>query len=126
MGAFLYKMKNTESNLKKLIDIGRALSREKNIDFLLEKILIEAKIISNSDGGTVYLITDDDKKLSFKIIRTDSLNFKWGGSAAPVPDSIYPVKIYQDDGSHNRHNVVSLCAFEGKTINIDDAYTNKK
>ena len=86
-------MKNVENNLKKLIDIGRALSREKNIDFLLEKILIEAKIISNSDGGTVYLVTDDNKKLSFKIIRTDSLNFKWGGSEEPVPDTFYPVKI---------------------------------
>ena len=37
MGAFLYKMKNTENNLKKLVDIGRALSREKNINILLEK-----------------------------------------------------------------------------------------
>ena len=114
------------SNLKKLIDIGRALSREKDIDILLEKILLEAKSISNSDGGTVYLISDDNKKLSFKIIRTDSLNFKWGGSEAPVPDSIYPVRIYQEDGTANKHNVVSLCAIENKTINIKDAYTDTR
>jgi len=119
-------MKNIENNLKKLIDIGRSLSREKNIDILLEKILIEAKTISNSDGGTVYLVTDEGKKLSFKIIRTDSLNFKFGGSATPVPDSIYPVRIYQEDGSLNKHNVVSLSAIEGKTINIEDAYTDKR
>ena len=120
------KASKNNSNLKKLIDIGRALSREKDIDILLEKILIEAKIISNSDGGTVYLITDDDKKLSFKIIRTDSLNFKWGCSEAPVPDTIYPVKIYNKDGSVNNHNVVSLCAIESKTINIKDAYSDKR
>ena len=53
---------NSSSNLKKLIDIGIALSKEKNIEILLEKILTEARIISNSDGGTVYLMNDDDNK----------------------------------------------------------------
>ena len=126
MGAFLYKMKNTENNLKKLVDIGRALSREKNINILLEKILVEARIISNSDGGTVYLVIDDGKKLNFEIMHTESLNIKFGGSSTSVPDAIYPVKIYNDDGTENVHNVAAVCALEGKTINIDDAYTNKK
>jgi len=126
MGAFLYRMKNTENNLKKLVDIGRALSREKNINILLEKILIESRIISNSDGGTVYLVIDDGKKLNFEIMHTESLNIKFGGSSDPVPDAIYPVKIYNDDGTKNVHNVAAVCALEGKTINIDDAYTNKK
>ena len=52
------------NKLNKLIDIGIALSKEKNINILLEKILNEARVISNSDGGTVYLVTQDDKKLS--------------------------------------------------------------
>ena len=119
-------MKNTENNLKKLVDIGRALSREKNINILLEKILIQARIISNSDGGTVYLVTDDGRKLNFEIMHTESLNIKFGGSSSSVPDTIYPVKIYNDDGTENIHNVAAVCALEGKTINIDDAYTNKK
>jgi len=126
MRAFLYKMKNTDNNLKKLIDIGRALSREKNINILLEKILIEAKIISNSDGGTIYLVIDDGKRLNFEIMHTESLNIKFGGSAEPVPDIYYPVKIYNDDGKKNINNVAAVCALEGKTINIDDAYTDKK
>tara|TARA_B100000029_G_scaffold514204_1_gene616142 strand:- start:157 stop:1737 length:1581 start_codon:yes stop_codon:yes gene_type:complete len=119
-------MKNTTNNLKKLIDIGRALSREKNIDVLLEKILIEAKVISNSDGGTIYLVIDDGKKLNFEIMHTESLNIKWGGTSDPVPDTIYPVKIYNDDGEKNIHNVAAVCALEGRTINIDDAYADKK
>ena len=119
-------MKNSESSLKKLIDIGIALSKEKNINILLEKILNEARIISNSDGGTVYLIEDDGKKLNFEIMHTESLNIKFGGSSKPVPKTIYPVKIYNDDGSANMHNVAAVCALERKTININDAYTNKK
>ena len=54
---------NSSSNLKKLIDIGISLSKEKNIDILLEKILNEARIISNSDGGTVYLVNDKEVTL---------------------------------------------------------------
>jgi len=119
-------MNNTQNNLKKLIDIGIALSKEKNINILLEKILNEARVISNSDGGTVYLIIEEGKKLNFEIMHTESLNIKFGGSSKPVPDTIYPVKIYNDDGTKNIHNVAAVCALEGKTINIDDAYTNKE
>ena len=118
--------KNTSSNLKKLIDIGLALSREKNIKILLEKILNEAKTISNSDGGTVYLVIDDNKKLNFEIMHTESLNIKFGGSAKPVPSSFYPVKIYNEDGSKNLNNVSAVCALKNKTINIHDAYENKE
>ena len=119
-------MNNTQNNLKKLIDVGIALSKEKNINILLEKILNEARIISNSDGGTVYLVTEDGKKLNFEIMHTESLNIKFGGSSPSVPDAIYPVKIYNDDGTQNIHNVAAVCALESKTINIDDAYTNKE
>ena len=111
--------------LSKLIDIGIALSKEKNINILLEKILNEARVISNSDGGTVYLLTDDNKKLSFEIMQTESLGIKFGGSSEPVPDYIYPVKLYNDDGTKNINNASSVCALEGKTINIKNAYENK-
>ena len=117
---------NSSSNLKKLIDIGTALSKEKNIDILLEKILTEARIISNSDGGTVYLINDDDTKLNFKIIHNKTLNFNYGGSSEPVPESIYPVKLYNQDNTKNLNNVSAVSALEKRTINIEDAYKDKQ
>ena len=116
---------SNSNKLSKLIDIGIALSKEKNINILLEKILNEARVISNSDGGTVYLISDDNKKLNFEIMQTESLDIKFGGSSEPVPDYIYPVKLYNDDGSKNINNASSVCALEGKTINIKNAYENK-
>ena len=119
-------MNDTKNNLKKLIDIGIALSKEKNINILLEMILNEARVISNSDGGTVYLLTNDETKLNFEIMHTESLNIKFGGSSMPVPDTIYPVKIFNDDGTKNINNVAAVCALEGKTINIDDAYINEE
>ena len=117
--------KNTESgNLQKLINIGRALSREKNISILLEKILIEARNISNSDGGTLYLIKDDNR-LNFEIMHNESKNIFYGGSSEKVPDYFYPVKLYVD-GNPNLNSVSAVCALEAKTINIKDAYTDKK
>ena len=121
-------MNNNSSslNLKKLIDIGIALSKEKNIDVLLEKILNEAKIISNSDGGTVYLVNDNDTKLNFKIMQNESLNIKFGGSSNPVPESFYPVRLYNKDKTKNLNNVSAVCALENRTINISDAYIDNE
>ncbi|MFQ6612141.1 MAG: hypothetical protein ACE5D2_03455, partial [Fidelibacterota bacterium] len=52
-------IQNLEQQIRNLSDIGLALSKEKNMDKLLEMILLEAKRISNSDGGTLYMMTDD-------------------------------------------------------------------
>ena len=89
-----------------------------------KKILNEARVLSNSDGGTVYLVTDKNQKLSFKIMQTESLQIKYGGSAEPVPDYIYPVRLFNEDGTKNLNNVSAVCALKGKTINIKDAYVN--
>ena len=93
--------------------------------FINSSMPIVLLTIANSDGGTVYLISDNDQKLSFEIMHTLSLNIKFGGSSDPVPESIYPVKIYNDDGSKNINNVAAVCALENKTINIKDAYSDK-
>ncbi|MFQ5783708.1 MAG: HD domain-containing phosphohydrolase, partial [Alphaproteobacteria bacterium] len=55
-------MSEGERRYQKLVEIGVALSAEKNLDRLLEIILIEAKNIANADGGTIYLReTESDK-----------------------------------------------------------------
>ena len=115
---------SNSNKLSKLIDIGISLSKEKNINILLEKILNEARVLSNSDGGTVYLMLNENQKLSFEIMQTESLDIRFGGSAEPVPDYIYPVKLYNEDGTKNLNNVSAVCALTGKTINIKDAYKN--
>ena len=44
-----------EQHYQDLNDIGVALSSEKDVNRLLEMILLEAKNIANADGGTIYL-----------------------------------------------------------------------
>ena len=115
-----------EGQIKNLSEIGVALSKEKDRGKILETILLEAKRISVADGGTIYMKTDDNR-LKFEIMMTDSLGIHFGGtSAEPMPDTIYPVKLYNPETNQPNHkNVSAYAALTGKTVNIKDAYKEK-
>jgi HD-GYP domain-containing protein (c-di-GMP phosphodiesterase class II) len=105
-----------------LNEIGTALSSERDINRLLEKILIAAKQITRADGGTLYSLSDDGKHLKFEIMRNNSLNISMGGtSRKPVP--FPPLPLAKPDGSPNESMVAVCCALHKRTINIPDAYT---
>ena len=67
-------MASDQVSFKRLIDIGIALSAEKNSDRLMERILFEAKDMGKADGGTLYIRTDDDQ-LKFAILKTTLITF---------------------------------------------------
>ena len=118
--AYIDSLQNQISNMSA---IGLGLSKEKDMDKLLEMILLEAKRISNADGGTLYMMTDD-QRLKFSIMITDSLNIHMGGtSGKEIP--FYPVKLYMDDGQPNKTMIAANAGLTGDTINIPDAYKAK-
>lgn len=105
---------------RRLIDIGRALSAERNIDSLLERILQEAKSMVDADAGTLYLTTPRDT-LQFAIVLNDTLNIAQGGEdGAPV--SLPDIPLRAEDGSPNVRNIATRAANTGQTINIEDVY----
>jgi len=128
----------TAVDYAKLIEIGIALSAERNHHRLLENILLEAKSLCNADGGTLYLCGNmieredlpapqfeaeaDGRFLKFEIMRTDSLGIAKGGTTGediPFP----PLSVYNTEtGEPNHKNVASHVAVTGKTINIPDVY----
>ncbi len=117
---YIDSLQNQISNMSA---IGLALSKERDMEKLLEMILLEAKRISNADGGTLYMMTND-QRLRFSIMITDSLNVHMGGtSGKEIP--FYPVKLYNDDGKPNENMIAANAAINGKTINIPDAYKAK-
>ena len=67
-------------HIKRLTEIGLALSAEKNINRLMEMILSEARAFTNADGGTLYIMSDDESKLIFTIIQNDSINVRMDGT----------------------------------------------
>ena len=110
--------------LEQLNEIGASLSAERDINRLLESILLAAKAITRADGGTLYLLTEEDgtKRLKFEIMRTQSLNIATGGTTG-IPIPFYPIHLYTKDGKPNNQNVATFAALTGQTVNIADAYT---
>jgi len=109
--------------LEQLNDIGASLSVERNIDLLLEKILLAAKDITQADGGTLYQLAEDARRLHFKIVRTDSLGIAFGGvGGEPIPDSFSDLPLFTPDDLPNESMVAAYAAITGKTVNIADAY----
>jgi len=109
--------------LEQLNDIGASLSNERNLELLLEKILLAAKTITRADGGTLYLLSEDKRHLHFEIVRTDSLKIAFGGSNGQPTSGKFPdLPLYKDDGSANDSMVAAYAAITGKTVNIADAY----
>ncbi|HET9652709.1 MAG TPA: HD domain-containing phosphohydrolase [Usitatibacter sp.] len=106
--------------LEYLNAIGVALSQERDIDRLLETILVAAKHLTHADGGTLYRLIGD--KLHFEIVRTDSLAIAMGGTSGnPVP--FYPIPLHDRDGNPNYTMIAAYAAITHKTVNIADAYT---
>jgi GAF domain-containing protein len=106
--------------LEQLNMVGASLSAERDIDRLLESILVAAKSITRADGGTLYRVTEE-RTLRFEIVRTSSLKYYLGGTTGnPVP--FYPIQLYKD-GKPNHGMVAANAALTGMTVNIADAYT---
>ena len=66
--------------LEQLNDVGASLSRQRDINQLLEQILLAAKTITHADGGTLYRMLDDHRTRRVEILRNDSLNIAMGGT----------------------------------------------
>ena len=103
----------TNISIEKLLEIGIALSAEKDGEKLLETILIAAMEITNCDGGTIYTKSEADQTLVFRVMITKSLNIFKGGRRGEI--SLPPVPL-------TRRNVSACAATDQKLINIADVY----
>jgi HD-GYP domain-containing protein (c-di-GMP phosphodiesterase class II) len=109
--------------LDQLVEIGVALSSERDIDKLLESILVAAKSITNADGGTLYRM-QEGRSLKFEIVRNDTLGVAMGGtSGMPIP--FYPVSLYDAQGKPVHSMVAAYAVHHDCSVNIADAYTEK-
>jgi HD-GYP domain-containing protein (c-di-GMP phosphodiesterase class II) len=111
-----------EKNYLELVELGIALGAERNIKRLVERILIGAKKMANADGGTLYILDEDQQVLHFAMVHNDTLNIALGGTTGhdiPFP----PLNLYSlETGAPNFSNVATTVALQGKGVNIEDAY----
>lgn len=107
-------MKSEQYNLnKKILDMGIALTKEKNYDKLLSLIISISMDITSSDAATLYMY--ENNALHFKIMKNNSLNIN---SDNPDQFLLPPVPL-------NDQNVCSFSAISRSLINIPDVYNCK-
>jgi HD-GYP domain-containing protein (c-di-GMP phosphodiesterase class II) len=115
------RVEDREIQYRRLIELGISLSVERNRERLLETILLGAKELTNADGGTLYLVSEDRSELRFTIMRSDSMGLALGGTTgAPIPYPAMRLTEMADEQSHT--NVAAFVAMTGRTINIADVY----
>jgi HD-GYP domain-containing protein (c-di-GMP phosphodiesterase class II) len=107
--------------LEQLNYVGIALSQERDINKLLERILIAAKDITHADGGTLYRMTEE-KTLKFEIFRNDTLGIAMGGTTG-VEIPFYPINLFDKDGKPVLSMVAAYAVHQDRSVNIADAYT---
>ncbi len=101
-----------EANVNRLLDIGIALTSEKDPGKLLLTILEAAMEITNCDGGTLYIKESDS--LCFRMMITKSMDvFRGPDDEITLP----PVPL-------SKSNVCACSAIGNELINIPDVYEN--
>lgn len=91
-----------------LIETGRALSQQRDIDSLLEIILTQAREVTGADAGSVYIVEGDDHNLTlrFKASQNDS---------RPVDSRGFTMAV-------SGASIVGTCVMTSDVINIADLY----
>jgi len=104
-GALQDKSSDASESLKRILEIGRALASEKDLDTLFGLILSHARSLTNADGASIYTRDHDDNKLFLRYWQNSSV-----GDAAALQ------KIPVGDDS-----VAGYVARSGETLEINNA-----
>lgn len=108
----LYSLKERIDHLNR---IGLALTREHDLQALLELIVSEARALARADGGSLYLVQNG--KLWFTVAQNETLS-KRLGEQGEVKRSFVPFPL-----ELNKETLAGYVACTGGTLNIEDAYT---
>lgn len=97
---------------RSLIEVGMALTSERDLSTLLGRILLEARRFTCADAGTLYLVTRDGR-LQFSVVQNDSLSHSEvlvGNGSCPVTMDISP------------ESIAGWVTVTGSILNIPDVY----
>ena len=102
------RLSEAEERVSALNRIGIALSAERDLDRLLEKILTESRRFTGSEAGSLYLLEEGPhgKRLRFKLAQNDAVRFAFSERTMPVDDA----------------SLAGYVAGHCEPVNLDDAY----
>jgi HD-GYP domain-containing protein (c-di-GMP phosphodiesterase class II) len=115
---------------RRLLHTAQKIAAEKNVYRLCETILAEAMDITRADGGTFYLVRQNenglDDHLDFVIVRNQSLNIGMDshqGKTSNLPSVPLFVET-NNQRTRNEHNIAACAYHQRQLINVTDAYSD--
>jgi GAF domain-containing protein len=102
--------------MDRLVEIGIEINQISDLDFMLEKVLTEARHLFSADAGSIYIKTEDKLKFSYSQNHTLQNRLEKGKKLEYTTFSI-PI---------DNNSIAGYVANNGKPLNIPDAYTIPK
>ncbi len=97
---------DVQQDLEELINIGKALSLEKDSERLLRSILYLSKKITGADAGSIFLVEEGAERLRFTYSHTFSKELAYEEFTMPM----------------DVRSIAGYVAVTGKVLNIPDVY----
>ncbi len=107
-----------------MMNINFALSSERNKDKLYEMILSLTRKVTHCEAGSLYIKSQNNKYLEFKVVQNDPLKIFMGGTKGTLTWEPLPFSLA--NGKSNDEMVAIVCAKEKRIINILDVYDTEE
>jgi HD-GYP domain-containing protein (c-di-GMP phosphodiesterase class II) len=101
---------NNQNILAKILLIVEELNHYKDLDALLDRVLLEARRLTQADAGSIYLVNNN--VLNFSYTHNDTL------FTSTSNKHIYASQVLEI----NNKSIAGYVASAGKALKIDDAY----
>ena len=105
-------MPDRTQRLERLIDIGLALTGERDLHALLERILEEARRFTRAEAGTLFL--RDGDHLRFAVVQNEVLEARLATGAMPPRPQAAPLPLSEPSAAGH-------VAQTGEIVNVSDA-----
>jgi response regulator RpfG family c-di-GMP phosphodiesterase len=102
-----------KQQVEKLNNIGIALTREHNLEKLLEQVVFQALALAHCDAGSIYI--KEENTLAFMVAQNNTLKKRYGDGYEEKYFKKYHFPITKD-------RISGYVAATGETLNIRDVY----
>jgi len=108
------KLVKSLSFIEEFVETTTSLATERNVQSLLNKVLLSARNFTNCDAGRVYVLDVTKRKLQLRISQWDDgePNAAW-----------YQVRDFGQVGAQTTNDPLMFCGMTGSVVLIDDVYS---
>jgi HD-GYP domain-containing protein (c-di-GMP phosphodiesterase class II) len=102
------RLEESEERISSLNRIGIALSAERDVERLLERILSESRRFTRSEAGSLYLVEEgpSGRRLRFRLAQNEAIRFAFTEKSVPVDEA----------------SLAGFVAMRREPLVLDDAY----